>query len=313
MRPPHLALYDDTPIYNTRAAVKLTQVEAPRLRAWERRYAILSPHRSSNSYRLYSERDLAIIRWLRDQVAAGMTISQATSYLKIAAVEHAAAPAVVTRPTLQLSEMAPTLVTAAQRLDEAGATQLLRQSFAVYAVEEVCEELIQPALSAIGQEWSAGRDVIAAEHFLAHIARAQLDAVWRLAYQADSGPRVLVACAPGEQHELGALMLALFLRRRGVRVTYLGQNMDAPSLVRAVQEIGPAAVCLSATLAENHAPLVELARTVRMIPDVQVFIGGQALQTVPTRNGYALPAGITALYEPGSVAATIIKRSICVS
>lgn len=308
MQPPRLATYDDTPIYNTRAAVKLTQVEAPRLRAWERRYAILAPHRSANKYRLYSERDLAIIRWLRDQVDAGMTISQATSYLR--AVDGTAAPVAAPPPSLQLHDLVQALVESAYRLDEAGALRILSQAFAVYAVEEVCEELAMPALYTIGQEWDAGKDVIVAEHFLSNIIRAQLDAVWRLTYQPDAGPAVIVACVPGENHELGPFMLALFLRRRGVRVLYLGQNTDASSLVRTAQATQPGAVCLSATLPANRAQLLELAQAVRTVPGVQIFVGGQALHGVPTTNGHSLPAGITALHEAGSAAATTIKRSI---
>src|SRR5579875_946276 len=166
MQLPRLSSYDDTPIYNTRAAVKLTQVEAPRLRAWERRYAILSPHRSTNSYRLYSERDLAIIRWLREQVEAGMTISQATSYLKSSIhQELEAIPQPVEAALSNLDGLGHDLVKAALRLDESAATRLLNRAFAISSVEEVCEAVLQPALYAIGEAWTAGQDVIVAEHF----------------------------------------------------------------------------------------------------------------------------------------------------
>ena len=309
MQLPRLSSYDDTPIHNTRAAVNLTQVEAPRLRAWERRYAILSPHRSSNSYRLYSERDLAIIRWLREQVEAGMTISQATSYLK----SFAGAGPPITQPpaeipSLKLEVMVQSLVGAALRLDEPEATHLLRQAFAVYCVEEVCEVLVQPTLYAIGAAWSEGRDVIVAEHFISNIVRVQLDTIWRMTFQPDNGPQVLVACVPGEQHELGAFMLALFLRRRGLCVTYLGQNTEAPALVRTVQCMRPAAVCLSATMPEHRAQLVDLARAAQAISDAHIFIGGQALES--GTNGKPLPPRIIALHVAGTEAAKQIKKAL---
>ena len=79
---PDLEHYSDIPLYNTKAVVQQTGVPAPTLRAWERRYAILSPERANNAYRLYSERDIATIRWLKVRVEAGMSISHAIALLR---------------------------------------------------------------------------------------------------------------------------------------------------------------------------------------------------------------------------------------
>jgi len=65
------------PVYNTRAVVQRTGVPADTFRAWERRYGLPVPSRTSGNQRLYSERDIAVIAWLRDQTRAGLTISQA--------------------------------------------------------------------------------------------------------------------------------------------------------------------------------------------------------------------------------------------
>ena len=74
---PGLEQYADAPLFNTKAVVQQTGIAAPTLRAWERRYTILSPGRAQNAYRLYSERDIALIRWLKERLDAGMSISQA--------------------------------------------------------------------------------------------------------------------------------------------------------------------------------------------------------------------------------------------
>jgi len=62
---PDLEQYADAPLFNTKAVVQQTGISGPTLRAWERRYAILSPERAQNDYRLYSEHDIALIRWLK--------------------------------------------------------------------------------------------------------------------------------------------------------------------------------------------------------------------------------------------------------
>src|SRR5690349_4960096 len=74
--------YSTVPLFNTKAVVRQTGVPAPTLRAWERRYGALAPQRGENDYRLYSERDIAIIRWLREQVENGLSISQAIALLR---------------------------------------------------------------------------------------------------------------------------------------------------------------------------------------------------------------------------------------
>jgi len=79
---PELKRFSDFPLYNTKAVVQQTGIPAPTLRAWERRYTFLSPGRADNSYRLYSERDIAIIRWLKERVDAGMSISQAIALFR---------------------------------------------------------------------------------------------------------------------------------------------------------------------------------------------------------------------------------------
>src|SRR5690242_20039618 len=82
VQPPLLDAYSDMPLFNTKAVVHQTGVPAPTLRAWERRYGILAPRRGENDYRLYSERDMMMVSWLRERVETGMTISQAIALLR---------------------------------------------------------------------------------------------------------------------------------------------------------------------------------------------------------------------------------------
>ena len=72
---------DGQPIYNIKAVVEATGLPAATLRAWERRYGALSPGRTDSGYRLYSARDIAVLRWLKARVDEGMNISQALQLL----------------------------------------------------------------------------------------------------------------------------------------------------------------------------------------------------------------------------------------
>lgn len=74
--------YSEVPVFNTKAVVQQTGVPAPTLRAWERRYKLIAPERANNAYRLYSQRDIALIRWLKERVDAGIAISHAVALFR---------------------------------------------------------------------------------------------------------------------------------------------------------------------------------------------------------------------------------------
>lgn len=75
-----LSEYATIPLYNIKAVVQTVDISPSTLRAWERRYNVCRPQRSDSGYRLYSDRDIAVIRWLKAQVNDGMAISQAVTW-----------------------------------------------------------------------------------------------------------------------------------------------------------------------------------------------------------------------------------------
>ena len=63
-----------SPTYNLGAVIRETGIKADALRAWERRYGLPQPARSAGGQRLYSQRDLEIIKWLiakQEEIMAG--------------------------------------------------------------------------------------------------------------------------------------------------------------------------------------------------------------------------------------------------
>jgi len=292
---PVLDAYSDMPLYNTKAVVHQTGVPAPTLRAWERRYGILTPRRGDNDYRLYSERDMMLVAWLRERVESGMTISQAIALLhtldsprrrgsrRTRPVPAVSQPSLFTPQRIALGELGASLLSHCVRFDEPAAHRAISNAFAVYPVEEVCLGLFAPVLAEIGRLWSRGELSITVEHFASALIRAQLESLLRSAGGAESGPLVLIGCAPGELHELGPMTLALFLRRAAVRVAFLGQNVETESLLAAVSALRPACVILSAA---TRAPAEELARVAGQISPLlavgaRLCCGGQAFINEP--------------------------------
>jgi DNA-binding transcriptional MerR regulator/methylmalonyl-CoA mutase cobalamin-binding subunit len=254
----------DAPIYNIKAVARLTGVAADTLRRWESRYNILSPQRSHGNYRMYSSRDVETIRWLKARVDEGLTISRACELLRTAGPDLAApaAPALLAeRPTgvRSLTTLAGELLDYLGRMLEAPASTLLTEALGLYTVEQVIEDLLYPLLVEVGERWMSGEWTVAQEHFASAFVRGRLTTLLHNSPSNAGGALVLVACAPEEQHEIGALILALYLRRSGFRVVYLGQNLPLDSLLAMIRNLRPAAVCVSASRGDTAANLRTLA------------------------------------------------------
>ncbi len=330
---PDLMYYSDIPMFNTKAVVQQTGVPAPTLRAWERRYTLLSPERAANNdYRLYSERDIVMIRWLKEHVDAGMSISQAIALFRHTSEaytqlreeqklspelieEHSPAfyvalpeslveehegqlaspptPLQTTQGTrltpdvahppdykqvvYNMQRVSEHVLDAFKVLDETTAGILMASMLAIYTVEQVCSELIVPTLWQIGQLWEEGKISVSVEHFASAYFRGLLTNLFHVAHSIAEGPLVLVCCAPGEPHEIAPLMLALFLRRAGMRVAYLGQSIESAGLLQTIQQLAPAVVCISLTMPAYLASLIDLAQQIAALAEPRPLFafGGQ--------------------------------------
>lgn len=282
--------YPVTPLYNIKAVEQSTGISSSTLRAWERRYHVCQPQRSESGYRLYSDRDIAIIRWLKAQVDAGMSISQAVAWLdKLTvdggALEQVTLPAsgeMVTTPLSPATHhmmrrdyavLQKELLAALLNFDEDKAEHLLAEAFALYPLELVGENVIAPVLVEIGERWHRGEVSVTREHYATALLQQRLAAIMRTTPHPNKKNFIWVLCAPGEEHEIGAMLLTLYLRRTGYQTQYLGKNIKASDLVNDVAQYQPAMILLSATTKESAANLQQLTKALAQLTTVRPIIG----------------------------------------
>ena len=284
----YLGEYSTTPLYNIKAVVQATEISPSTLRAWERRYNVCNPQRSDSGYRLYSERDVAVLQWLKMQVDTGMAIGQAAAWYE-SLLHETRHPEQVVLPGSSTDEMLAhwgtngdsgkqhakqarslellqqELMNALLSYNEEGAGQLLAEAFAMYTLEQIGEQLIAPVLVEVGKLWHSGQISITTEHYVSNYLKHRLSA---LIQTSPNGPgaQVWVGCAPNEQHEIAPMLLALYLRRAGYRVRYLGQRLPVDDLVSDVQKSAPDIVILSASTKEAAS---ELQRTTEALANLQ--------------------------------------------
>ncbi len=265
------------PVYNTRAVVQRTGVPADTFRAWERRYGLPMPSRTAGNQRLYSERDLAIISWLRDQTRDGLTISQAVALFRS---EDNDSPASITRegvspssdPEAQarssqngarrdrLAAYRDEVIEALVAFDAARADRAVEEALALLPLEDVCLNVLEAALVEIGERWLRGEVSISSEHYASHFVMRKIGTLFNLSRpEVGRGP-LLAACVEGELHEVGLLLTCLFLSRRGYRIVYLGANLPIDDLVEATKRTKPALVLLSASTHQGAEHLIAASR-----------------------------------------------------
>ncbi|NUT56989.1 MAG: GAF domain-containing protein, partial [Thermoleophilia bacterium] len=248
---------------NIAAVARRTGVGADTLRKWERRYGVLRPNRTSGGQRRYDERDVARVEWLRDRLGEGFRIGEAAALLE-------------SHPTDAESSTAglrAAIVAAVGTLDARRVIALVEQSFTLHDVETAVEEIVAPALREVGDRWRSGAECIAEEHLLSEVVMARLRSLLGDRRPAVRGTAVL-ACAPGEQHELGLLALAVLLQADGWLAIYLGADTPLESAVATAVRTEADLLCLSARDAESRAQVDAVVAGLELPERLVVVTGG---------------------------------------
>ena len=292
-----------------RTVSSLTGVNSVTLRAWERRYDLVKPVRTPKGHRLYTMADVDLIQQVVSLLDNGMSIGQVRQVLDA----DQARP----EPARELpSDFGPwpgyqdRLLRAIAAFDDGELHEIYNEMLSLYPVDIVTSRLIVPLLRALGERWAQGLGSIAEEHFFSVFLRNKLGARFHHLNRDRQGPRLLAACLPGEQHEVGLLLFALAALDRDYRVVLLGPNTPLPELPPVVGRTAIQAIVLAgsadtaATVIEQDLPL--LCRAVAM----PVFIGGQVVNRHPDAivTAGAIPLGDDLNAALRGIDATLARR-----
>jgi methanogenic corrinoid protein MtbC1 len=275
--------------YKIGSLSRLTGYTAALLRAWERRYGLLTPDRGAGGQRLYSEDDLQLLLYVRRLLEAGRSIGEVAgagrdALLARAGVEthpgadrasQSGAPA-----ASSLESWRRQLIAAALALDSRAGASALDDVFALLAPERAVDDIIVPVAHEVGDLWAAGKFSVASEHLLSDLFLYRIRRLLDAAQPASaSAPIVVAACFPDEQHQLGLAITAWRVARHGFRVAYLGPSVPLDDLIRGWDVSLPAAVILSVTRCatfDAHRDVV-IERCAGRPGGPLVFVGGQGI------------------------------------
>lgn len=203
------------------------------LRAWEQRYGLLRPVRSPGGFRLYSKEDAERVARMRRGLDEGLSAAEAARV----------ALATMPPPDRLVEDARARLLSATESYDEADAQGALDDGLAAFGLEAFVGELILPTLTAVGRGWAEGRIEISQEHFASNLIRGRLLSLARL-WGRGSGPLALLACVPGEQHDISLLAFGLILRSYAWRILFLGADTPLSTIQQTTRMTAPEVIVL---------------------------------------------------------------------
>ncbi len=257
-------------LLNIAAISRRTGVAPDTLRKWEQRYGVLRPVRTAGGQRRYDESDVLRVEWLRDRISEGWRIGEAARML------DGAVPVTRDDP----AELRDALIDAVSDVDLVALSAVLDQAFAILPVERALADVVTPALHWTGEAWHRGDLSIAQEHSISAKVRAHLGKLIADG-RGDANGIAVLACGPGEHHDIGLMMVAVMLRADGWRVEYLGADTPVDTAVAFAERVGATVLCFSAARAETVQALREsLVADAAEMPTTIVLGGAAATPAV---------------------------------
>ncbi len=273
------------PKYPIRVVANKTGLSTHLIRMWERRYHAVEPCRTDTKRRLYSDVDVRRLSLLRRATQAGANIGQiaglgddqlvelVASYeqISVGAVPRAVG---ATDPEFFLR----LALDAVKTLDQRALESALLQASVSVGRTLLFEGVIQPLLSAVGEEWNAGRIKVSHEHMATSVIRSFLGHLIETTVVDTNAPLIVVTTPTSHVHELGALMAAVTATGAGWQTMYLGPNLPAEDIASAVRQSKAAAVALSLIYPPDDPRLPGELRALRRLVgnDTLIIIGGES-------------------------------------
>ncbi|MDX2119585.1 MAG: MerR family transcriptional regulator [Gemmatimonadota bacterium] len=278
---------NDLPRHPVRVVAQRSGLSTHVLRAWERRYGVVSPARSEGGQRLYSDADIERLTLLRQLTSHGGAIGQLAqlSRVELARLAQADQAERVGLDTAagegEAGRWRESALRAIEALDGAGLRRQMERGVVALGVHPFLDRVVAPVLTEVGQRWRAGSLGIAHEHLATAVFRQVLSWVRETTEAGTRGPTVVVATPPNQVHEGGSLLVAATAAAEGWRVVYLGVDLPVAEIAAAAQRTRAQAVALSLIHPTGDPTLGgQLAALRRALPaDLPLLVGGAAAES----------------------------------
>jgi methanogenic corrinoid protein MtbC1 len=220
---------------------------------------------------MYSQTDVDKIQHIVAQLGRGIAISRVAESLYVEPTsESAEADVWITYQTR--------MIEAISQFDENVLDAIYNEAMSLYPVDIVTRQLLMPLLISLGERWKTTNGSVAEEHFFSVFMRNKLGARFHHRNKRNTGPCLIAACLPGEQHEFGLLLFALAAHARGYRLILLGADLPLEELAHVVSRTRSDGVVLSGSVQLDASMLQERLEELAQVSSIPVFIGGHVAE-----------------------------------
>jgi len=146
-------------------------------------------------------------------------------------------------------------------------------------------QVLTPLLVDTGSAWQQGTEMVWEEHFATAMVRTIIEALYLdVSDRAEAEPRLgktaVLACPPGEYHDLGLRMLSDRMKLGGWDAYFLGADTPVDEIVAAARTFHADLVALSAATHYNRLLLRQVVDQLRRdLPGTRIGVGGPAFAT----------------------------------
>jgi len=283
----------DPKMYSIKAVSQATGLTVETLRAWERRYGVVTPARDAAGRRVYRPEDVLRLRRLREATERGHPIS------RLAPLSDERLGALIDAPAEEQAHgtagaFVERILEAATQFRAAECEQVVTLAVALLPPERLVADVLRPLLTEVGERWHRGELSISQERLVSKTVSRHVGLMLDAYDRAARREAIVFATLPGERHELGLLMSAMICASRGFKAHYLGTDLPPADIARFAREVDAVVVALSIVLQERLIDVPEqLAELAEELPaGTAIWVGGSAS---PLLAGTPLPASCVLL------------------
>jgi DNA-binding transcriptional MerR regulator/methylmalonyl-CoA mutase cobalamin-binding subunit len=299
-------------LHPIRVVTRRTGISAEVLRVWEKRYAVVTPLRSANGRRLYTDADIERLRLLVEATRTGRSIGQ------VAALDNAALVARLAeehRPARTLhgdrvesalpapagaADLLDACIAAIAQFDAVALDLLLRRAIVALSADDFLDAIVVPLVEHLRQHARDGALRRPHRHLAHAVLRRVLDHVVATATAPLASRDLVVATLAGHAHELDALVVAAAAAADGWRVTWVGPGVSPDDIVELLQHMGARVLAVSVAASTGKRPMSRELRRLRTLVPVPVELlvvapAAGAHRAVPGESGATPLVGLAVL------------------
>lgn len=278
--------------YPIKAVSNITGLSIHVIRAWEKRYNVVVPERTTTNRRLYSANDVEKLKLLSNASNKGYSIGsiaklgieELRSILGNEQISEFSSNELVkndSKDRVTQGSYLNNCVNSIKNLNAQNLEMELYKALVDLPQLRFINEVVSPLLENIGKMWHDGEIRIVNEHISTAVIRKILTSLIDNNSNSSNEPSILIATPKGQLHELGALIIAVVASSDGWKVTYMGPDLPGEEIAAAVERLHPQILALSIVYPNDDYTLEgEMLKLKKLLNgDYKIIAGGRSVQS----------------------------------